>query len=152
MKRHPALEPFSRDHNGGLFAARKLSQGLAPEEALLEFAELWREEMKDHFDEEERLLGRLCLPGELERLIDEHKRIGALAENGTPAQATTLGKLLNDHIRWEERSLFPAIESRATPEDFDWLERETEALEDRRAELPRNARRAELVKRRRSDG
>lgn len=153
MKRHPSLEPFSRDHNTGLILARQLGIAAAVAPAVAAFVAAWRDELKDHFDEEERLLGPLCRPEEQIRLKEEHDRIRALAALGEKealdeAGSRGLGQLLDEHIRWEERVLFPSIEAHASEEDLAALAAETDKLEQRRGELATNARRKELVERR----
>lgn len=144
MKRHPALEPFSRDHNDGLILARSLMAGedSAPQQA----KEAWDGELRDHFEEEERLLGHLCSEQSLERLLREHREIETLIKS-LPAGSAALGEALEAHIRWEERVLFPDIEATASEEDFKRLDSESQALEERR--WPNSPRRAELVQRRR---
>lgn len=143
MKRHPALEPFSRDHNFGLILARALMEE-RPNVAD-QFREAWDRELADHFAEEERLLGPLASPGQRERLIDEHQQIVRLA-GGLPESAVALGEALDAHIRWEERFFFPVIEATATEEQLADLMRKTDELEERRWEHEPN--RERLVRRR----
>lgn len=147
MKRHPSLEPFSRDHNDGLILARRLAdQG---KEALAEFRDAWTVELADHFAEEERLLGPLCSMSQREKLLREH---GDIERRGKTAQsdeeAGELGRLLHDHIRWEERELFPALESSTPAATLASLGHAAISLEKRRSKT--DARRAELVSRRRA--
>lgn len=143
MKRHKALEPFSRDHNTGLILARSLQLGREGAEQAAR--EAWESELKDHFEEEERLLGPLLDSALLQRLITEHRQIAQhLAD--LPASMAELGNALHDHIRWEERVLFPWLETHATEEQLADLEREANRLEVRRWET--DARRKELVTRR----
>lgn len=145
MKRHPSLEPFSRDHNDGLILARRLDQLRAA--ALAEFAEAWEGELRDHFAEEERLLGPLCPLEAKERLLREHAEIEALGKSAlTDEEARRLGDLLHDHIRWEERELFREIESRATSAALASLAHASIPLERRRGKA--NPKRAELVAKR----
>lgn len=149
MKRHPALQPFSRDHNVGLVLARKLSVSSDWQAALDEFVSLWNTELQEHFLEEEELL--LPLSSELESatLLGEHKAIRAYvawARRGLlgPRDVSRLGVMLNDHIRWEERSLFPEIEVRATEEQLRTLAAQTLEVEKRRANSDWAPRRGEL--------
>ena len=132
IKRHEALQPFSREHLLGLSIARDLRQ--APEQGSVasiaaadRLLNLWRDELRGHFHDEERLLAPLLTDRSmLDRLKHEHERIADLtdqlraarAANATPDASTVraLGDLLHDHIRWEERALFPAIEQGLTPE------------------------------------
>ncbi len=143
MKRHPALEPFSRDHNDGLILARGLQ--LSREGADEAFKHAWEVELQDHFAEEERLLGPLAESAFREQLIAEHLAIEDLMGK-LPDSRLELGNALHDHIRWEERVLFPAIEGAATPEMLVSLAMETDQLEVRRWKL--DARREELIRRR----
>lgn len=143
MKRHPSLEPFSRDHNDGLILSRRLIRDGV--DALPEFAHAWSDEMQDHFAEEERLLGPLMSQEELERMVREHREIERLGlGDSTQAEVVALGELLEAHIRWEERELFVAIEKRASEAELRSLAVETNRIEDRRNDVKR----AELVARR----
>ncbi|MBZ0213048.1 MAG: hemerythrin domain-containing protein [Nitrospirae bacterium] len=157
MKRHPALQPFSRDHNVGLVLARSLqtaSDDGARREVARKLLEAWDVELKDHFSEEERLLGPLASEGMAERLRHEHRVIAewieAFRTTGEYGTTAAVGTLLHDHIRWEERELFPAIEASATEEDLERLARETDGLEARRHDSPLAPRRGERMDRRAS--
>ncbi|MBL8069343.1 MAG: hypothetical protein JNM28_12920 [Armatimonadetes bacterium] len=142
MKRAFALEPFSRDHNDGLHLARTLKEERPAAPALAR--EAWEGELADHFAEEERLLGPLA--GEdSARMHEEHRLIEQLIEE-LPSSCLALGKALEDHIRWEERVLFPAIESRITPDEEANLAQEALKMEHRRWETCPS--RAEIVQRR----
>ena len=60
-----------------------------------------------------------------DRVRREHGQIRALAETvATVADAHALGKLLNAHVRFEERELFELLESRLEPVELDRLGRE----------------------------
>ena len=130
MKRHPALEPFSRDHNLGLILARKLQR---PESgAVAEFLAAWDLEIASHFvDEEELLIPVIREESLATRLLDEHRLIRGLVAC-LPRTAGQVGSKLEAHIRWEERSLFPAIESAASESDLKELARRTDEVERHR--------------------
>lgn len=144
MKRHPALEPFSRDHNDGLILARSLQLGR--DGACEQAKAAWEAELRDHFEEEERLLGSLAKSEMFARLVEDHAQIADLVTR-LPDSTVLLGNALHDHIRWEERVLFPDLEASASEEDLGALARETDRLEERR--WAGDARRKELVQRRR---
>jgi iron-sulfur cluster repair protein YtfE (RIC family) len=130
MKRHPALEPFSRDHNLGLILARKLQR--PNPDAVDEFLTAWDLEIASHFVDEEELLGPIIYEESLAtRLMDEHRLIRNLVAN-LPRTAEQVGSKLEAHIRWEERSLFPAIESGASEDDLKELARRTDEVERQR--------------------
>ncbi len=154
LKRHPSLEPFSRDHNQGLIIARRLSSPEKPD-AVEQFAQIWKDELMDHFQEEQRLLGPLCTVDELSRMYAEHLSIGryaseAIAGSLSSDDAVCLVEILDQHIRWEERTLFPAIEKRSTESQLTNLAAQTQSMEERRWLNPDNAVRQRLVKKRNS--
>lgn len=139
IKRDPAMIPFSRDHHAGLSLARELRRAGAgradPAAAWARFRQAWRDELADHFDEEERLLVPLTCDAVLaDRLKREHDalRAAAAAEQPGPPDLARIGDLLHDHIRWEEREYFPVVEAALTDESRAWLARETARLEARR--------------------
>lgn len=142
MKRAFALEPFSRDHNDGLHLARALKEERPNAPALAR--EAWERELADHFAEEERLLGPLA-GADSARLYEEHRQIEQFISE-LPTSCVPLGQALEDHIRWEERLLFPAIESRMTPDEAANLAQEALKMEHRR--WATCSRRAENVQRR----
>ncbi|HJP84340.1 MAG TPA: hemerythrin domain-containing protein [Fimbriimonadaceae bacterium] len=149
MKRKKELEPFSRDHYLGLVASRNLILHPTPD-SLEKFLELWREEMSDHFYEEERLLGPLASPSMREQMISEHDEIRALVASAKQGRTSApclqkLGNKVYAHIRWEERTLFGAIEISS---DLSAIAEDAEAMEKRRQNSPLNPQRAEQVRRR----
>jgi iron-sulfur cluster repair protein YtfE (RIC family) len=163
MKRHPSLEAFSRDHNVGLILGRKLVQTSSlgqdcRRKAAQELLQYWKDELADHFFEEERLLIPL-IPGiELRsRLSREHLAFSELVANLDeghldPDLLTRTGQLLADHIRWEERVLFPSIEQSALASQLEELGKQTEMVESRRSDSTWSPRRGELIKKRSQDG
>lgn len=159
MKRHPSLEPFSRDHNVGLVLARQMSLAVHEPEAARRkvsktLIQCWDEEMEDHFRMEEELLIPVIPDGDSsERLLREHREFGAYVESArrTPlgdGDLSGAGSLLNDHIRWEERVLFPLIERTATEGQLADLASRTAEMESRRAGSAWSPRRGELMERR----
>lgn len=159
MKRHPSLEAFSRDHNVGLVLGRKLDLVADLDEANRKDAaqallRYWADEMADHFADEERLLTPLIPAIEVRaRMAAEHRELADLVarlERGEiePELIGRTGRLLSEHIRWEERSVFPAIEISATVAELKALGEQAELLEVRRAGSVWSPRRAELMKRR----
>lgn len=127
LKRHPSLQPFSRDHYVGLVHGRhlmKAADGNAVDRrgALAAFLDAWHQEIAVHFDDEERMIAHLADQTGRTRLVDEHNRIRALVEQAADRRrhtdpgaswVRTLGEALTEHIRWEERDLFPALEAAA---------------------------------------
>jgi hypothetical protein len=124
MKRTSALAPLSRDHHHALVVAARLRRATpatasAARDAFLAY---WHLDGSRHFrEEEEILLPAYAAHGNpqhplLVRVLVDHLTIRALAEAlghpTAPALATLqeLGVTLSDHVRLEERRLFPLIE------------------------------------------
>jgi hemerythrin-like domain-containing protein len=129
MKRAEALQPLSRDHLKALLAAKRLRDATDAAGAGQGFLDFWEAEGKHHFRiEEEVLLPGWALHGPVDRvavalMLEEHLAIrrGALraaAEVASLEELRDLGQLLDDHVRFEERELFPMIERALAPEDL----------------------------------
>ena len=141
LKRHPALQPLSREHFNGLRLARRLSQAADQDVAqralaVDEFEEAWHDEIAAHFDDEERLLSGLVTDEDAMRLRDEHTRLrgfveGMLRTRGDtdPARLRQLGELLHDHIRWEERFLFQHVQDCASEDQLAHIAAATREVE-----------------------
>lgn len=126
MKRHRALVPLSHDHHRALVEARRLRRaaGGSDPEAAAAFLRFFARESREHFREEEEALFPLVVGfpearEPLARALLEHQRVRALAAllqrrldgGGDVAESMReLGELLESHVRYEERLLFPLIE------------------------------------------
>lgn len=121
MKRAEALRPLSREHLAALAAAKALREADDAAAAARAFLEFWRRDGRLHFRvEEEVLLPGWALHAEVDRagvsrMLDEHLRIRRAAlrlEAGGASleEVHALGELLHDHVRFEERILFPKVE------------------------------------------
>jgi hemerythrin-like domain-containing protein len=130
VKRHGALEPLSRDHHHALVAAQQLrraSESTATD-ARDRFRDYWDQEGREHFREEEEILLPMCAPFVdpehrlVLKVLSDHVRIRHLAGEATASSAPPLsvlhdlGHQLEQHVRLEERELFPLIE-RSLPEE-----------------------------------
>ncbi|MBV9799830.1 MAG: hemerythrin domain-containing protein [Solirubrobacterales bacterium] len=124
MKRDPALASLSRDHHHALFVAQNLRHAdthTAPQAAAALRA-YWDEHGRDHFRlEEELLLPAYAGFGDpyhplVARALCDHiairRRVDDLQEESgaSPAALRELGGSLAEHLRLEERELFPLIE------------------------------------------
>lgn len=152
IRRHPVLQPLSREHMSGLVQARNLAAAAnrPPAErraALARFAAAWDEEIAEHFLDEERMLAGLLSVESLLRLVSEHRQLRLLAERAVAQAAAdepdvdlmrALGVALHDHIRWEEREAFGEAESAANQRDLDRLAEHARRIErDRPGSRPR---------------
>ena len=141
MKRHPALVALSHDHHHEFVQARRLvraADASADErlEAARAYVELFFTETVRHFRDEEETLFPVYArrAGEtpvLQRILREHMELHGLVRalraqvaggDVDPERLRTLGDLLREHVRVEERELFPAIEAALTEQELEELE------------------------------
>lgn len=124
MKRDKNIVPLSRDHHFSLLFCWKIRQGLSKNVDLERIrgyiVYFWQEHLQKHFEEEETLLfdqvsDPLCL-----RAMEEHRRIANLVTSisDAPGSYKELADLIESHIRFEERQLFPMLENTLTSEEL----------------------------------
>ena len=133
-KRHPSLVPLSREHHHGLLLAFRIKHGLpktrrphdSPQEQAADTVHFFKSGLASHFAAETDILFpsiRAMQPQAsalLDRLIQEHTAMRELVhhiarQSPDGSQLTELlasfGTLLEQHIRCEERDLFPVYEA-----------------------------------------
>lgn len=135
MKRHPGLIRLSREHHSALALAKRARRfgGETTEAAaglLAEVAQAFAVELEPHFlAEESGLLAALDAAGQAalaERALADHQALRALARRlaaGDTASLCRFGEVLEAHVRFEERELFPHAESILPPEVLADLDR-----------------------------
>lgn len=122
MKRSEALRSLSREHHAALTVAKALQEAESPASGREQFLAFWEPAGRLHFRlEEEVLLPLWTRWGTVDReqtarMLDEHLDLRArgleLDEGAADLEAVhELGALLHDHVRFEERELFPAVEA-----------------------------------------
>jgi hypothetical protein len=123
MKRDPRLQGLSSDHHQGLVLARRIAQGKLDATAVRQHFDA---ELEPHFRaEEELMLPALEAAGESElvaRTWGDHAALRAhlaAAEGGEAGRLEAFAALLDEHIRFEERELFPAAEARVPASALD---------------------------------
>ncbi len=126
LKRSKQLTPLSKEHHDGLLCCWKINQGLANNTSvdrigsyLLDF---YDNHLAGHFEEEEELIFPLLSSDNGDRQEAElhHKMLREMiATFRDVTQIPTLSlryfsEILDRHIRFEERVLFPLIEKEVT--------------------------------------
>ncbi len=137
MKRHPALVHFSRDHHAVLVLASRIRKGIkkqVPDTLLQNYVIHAWPALREHFRSEEALLP--ALPGInrthplVAQFLREHRDIEATWEviaHGTDdvlSPVSEWAEQLENHVRFEERQLFPFLESTLPPEELDRMTRQ----------------------------
>lgn len=144
IKRTEQLQPLSRQHHNGLLFCLLLQKGIkknADPQVMGEFVQhFWHKDLQHHFQLEEQYLillknGYHQLEEPLEQMVREHYELKALINeislNPTHQSIDELRKRLDDHVRFEERKLFPLIEETISSTELQkigkLLEREKDA-------------------------
>lgn len=125
MKRDPRLRWLSDDHHDALILARHATRAGAgqgkqsPRDAWADVVHRFETGVDPHFQLEELLLlpalTRLAEHELVARTEAEHAQLRKLVrEDAGPVEArlAEFGAALRDHVRFEERILFPAVEER----------------------------------------
>jgi len=124
MKRSAILQPLSREHHSALTLAKACERAaLSGDEVVVNLTSLrviraYANELEPHFRFEEVSLLPLLHGTETqplaERTLADHQQLrgllDALRQNDAGALGS-FGKCLSAHVRFEERELFPALES-----------------------------------------
>lgn len=134
MRRSSELAPLSREHHQVLLQAMRMKDPApgSESEVASDFARFWGAEAVDHLAREEDVLIPPYLEAGgsaelVERLRREHAEIREHAQHvlsridGPGACGGCLarmGELLHDHVRFEERELFPEIERVLSPAEL----------------------------------
>ena len=139
MKRANQLQPLSRQHHLGLNLSRHAKECTNER---IEIAKHWNnltsyiDDMQYHFQIEDNLIANALEPyraiqpdvaSVLETLAGQHKQLHQLmntvgkhgSKDVTVTQVKELGTLLYDHIRFEERELYPTVEKYLTEAELD---------------------------------
>lgn len=131
LKRHPALQPLSREHHYGLLLCWKirtgLDKGIDPERIKAYSDYFFKTHLRPHFELEERSLFPILGDQEhpmIRRALQEHDQLRQLFAAGDELSRhlSLLEQVLTAHIRFEERELFAALQEVATQEQLTALE------------------------------
>ncbi len=143
IKRSRELKPLSSEHHQALLVAFQLKKGLAghgesagaPKDlpGLLALARRFETTLfLTHTRAEEELLGRHLPPADMKRLQFEHAEMTRLLDTARQARQdmrqalSAFADLLERHVRWEERELFPACEASMAETDLAQIGHELE--------------------------
>lgn len=124
IKRDQNIVRLSREHHFGLLFGWKLRQGIkfgvAPKRMQEYVRYFWAHHLQEHFETEEKVLFPNSADTLVARALQEHRAIQKLIQEigeaiqPSTAQLNAIADLVSDHIRFEERALFPHLESTLT--------------------------------------
>jgi len=137
IKRNKHIVALSKDHHFSLLFCWKLRAGVkanvAPERIGEYVNYFWHHHLKPHFAEEESVLFALLKDANVKRALVEHQQITKLVDdilNGpapVPDQFSALANAVDNHVRYEERELFPHLEQMLKPDVLEWVENQLAA-------------------------
>ena len=130
LKRHKALQPFSREHHHGLLLSWKIRSGFNKNieiDRIKAYTDWFFEnQLLPHFEmEEEYIFPLLDADHELiKQALSEHERLKHLFTDNKNVEKNLhiIEEELEQHIRFEERILFPEIQKHASDEALNIIE------------------------------
>lgn len=139
MKRHESIAILSREHHFGLLFGWKIRQGIkkqVPPERILPYIKyFWENHLLLHFRGEETILFASLKNELVDQARFEHNQIEQLVaqlmirKTVQPEQLNMLTVLLDHHIRFEERILFPYLEKELPEEKLVTIGMELQQLD-----------------------
>lgn len=130
LKRNEFLKPISREHHHGLLLCFKIRTGIKKQitaERINKYANwFYQNHLIPHFSIEEEILFPI-LGNENElvvKAIEEHRTIDRLFKNqeSTIQNLNAIADAIENHIRFEERILFTALQDIATENQLQQIE------------------------------
>ena len=121
IKRNVNLVPVSREHHSTLLFCWKLREGVkhkVDSERIVKYIDwFWADHILPHFETEEKLLFTDTEDPKVKQALSEHRQIEYLVKEmseqrpgAAPELILKLSELVNQHVRYEERDLFPYLE------------------------------------------
>lgn len=134
IKRHEALQPLSREHHQGLLLAMKVGKGLkkgvAPNRMKKYIDWFYQHYLSAHFEAEEKHAFPLLGSNHplVQQAINEHQEMRDFVKEVMHAideeKILRFRKLLESHIRMEERQLFNEIQEKASEEQLSQMHKQ----------------------------
>lgn len=114
--RHPAVVNFSREHHFGLVFCRHMKRLIESKSDIdhirLLFGLFWDNELRQHTESEEAFAKNLSTIPALDQMNNDHRRLEGMfmeCDDYSFEELHELATLLEEHIRFEEKILFPRI-------------------------------------------
>lgn len=129
IKRNENILKLSQEHHFSLLFCWKIKQGLngeIPSERIIKYVQYFSANfLIPHFREEELFLFPALNDEKVDKAIEQHKQINNIIsgislhdENNSKKALQRVAELVDDHVRYEERELFPYIESKLSDEQL----------------------------------
>lgn len=147
IKRNKNLIALSRDHHEGLLVVWKIRQGhrfVVTDKHIADFViYAFDKHLEPHFKEEEELLFSKLKTDDklLVKATEQHATLRKMAaelssvDGSTTAQLEAFANLLEEHIRFEERTLFPHVERQLPIETLNSIGTQLELIHSKQQPL-----------------
>jgi hemerythrin-like domain-containing protein len=129
IARNEHIKKLSREHHFSLLFCWKIRQGLKTEVAtdrIRKYVQyFWKQHLQPHFREEENVLFAPIKDYQVQRAVNEHKYIRLHMESLTSAgnnerkSLQKIADMVDEHVRYEERELFPHLERKLSKEQLE---------------------------------
>jgi iron-sulfur cluster repair protein YtfE (RIC family) len=130
LKRNENLLKLSRDHHAGLLFCWKIRQGVKyhiETDRMIKYVKyFWNHHLATHFKEEEEFVFPPLHDAEVQKALDDHQKIKTFVDtvevSGMESEDDVLLELadtVDNHIRYEERILFPHLQEQLSDEQLE---------------------------------
>lgn len=143
IKRNVNIVKLSKDHHASLMFCWKMRQGIKYHvaiERLIKYVQyFWAHHFSKHFKEEEEFFFKPLKDEVVQKAIDDHQKIKTFIDQvtfpGTENEEDILlelAEMVDQHVRYEERILFPHLEEKLSDEQLETIGKQinTEPLMD----------------------
>lgn len=137
IKRNKNFVKLSKDHHFTLLFCWKIRNGIkfkVEYERIKNYVQyFWQYHLQPHFMQEETILFASVKDESVQRALDEHRQIAQqikvlhAAVDNAANQLSVLADMVDNHVRYEERELFPHIEKVLTNEQLENIGRQITA-------------------------
>jgi len=130
INRNDHMKKLSREHHFSLLFCWKIRQGLkmgVASERILKYVHyFWKQHLQPHFREEEKIFFAPIKDSRVHRAINEHKHIkqqiedlGNYSGHNERKSLLKIADMVYEHVRYEERDLFPHLERKLSKEQLE---------------------------------
>lgn len=131
IKRHKLLQPLSREHHHALLLCWKIRKGFAKgvdAERIKKYADwFFQNHIGPHFEIEEQFMFPVLGQGHplVKKALSEHRRLKRLFSDQKEIQTSLslIEEELEQHVRFEERTLFNEIQENATKQELETIDK-----------------------------
>ena len=131
VNRNEHIKVLSREHHFSLLFCWKIRQGLKSNVASERIGKyvryFWQQRLQWHFRQEEKILFATIKDNQVQKAINEHKHIKRIiedlwdSENDERKSLAKIADVVDEHVRYEERVLFPHLERKLSKEQLEHI-------------------------------